>query len=405
MGSQRQISLDRKTVAGLKLDAGKTDQIFFDADIRGFGLRLRNEYGRLRGSWIVQYRVKGRTRRLKIGDAAKLNADQARQAARKALAAVTLGRDPQAEKEAERVNSSRTLRSVATEYLEMKQPKLRPASFRVTRLYLTGDYFKPLHAFAISDITRADIAPRLNAITRDSGSVTCSRARSALSTLYTWAMKQGYAENNPVIGTEDPGPATARERVLSESELAAIWRACDDTDFGKIVRLLILTGCRREEIGGLRWSEINDDATISLPAERVKNRHAHTLPITPLAQEIIDSIKQKRIDRDHLFGGRSVSGFTDWNRQKSELDARLKMADWRLHDLRRSLATWMAEHDVEPHTIEAVLNHQSGHKAGVAGIYNRAKYARQIHAALATWDDHLRSLIEGGERRIVPLRA
>jgi integrase len=413
--AQQQISLDRATVAKLKLDAGKTDQIFFDADLRGFGYRLRNDGGRVRRTWIVQYRVKGRTRRLKIGDGAKLNADQARQAAKKALAAITLGRDPQAEKETERANGSRSLRAVATEFLEMKDLQVqrgeyRASSYRVTKLYLTGKYFAPLHASAITDITVADVAGRLNMINRESGTVTAGRARSALSSLFSWAMRQGYMgpnPHNPVAVTENPDDGASRDLVLSDVELAHIWRAAGDDAFGRIIKLLILSGARREEIGGLRWREIDRNAgTITLPAERVKNRREHVLPITPLAAQIIDSVPQ--LERDQLFGARSTNGFNGWNAAKKALDDRLagklkgKSAGFRLHDLRRSLATWMAEHgNVEPHIIEAILNHYSGHRAGDAGIYNRARYKTQIRAALTVWDDHLRSLLEGGRRKVL----
>jgi integrase len=252
-------------------------------------------------------------------------------------------------------------------------------------------------------VQRIDVARCLNAITRKSGHATTGRARAALSSLFTWAMKQGQATHNPVIGTENPITAS-RDRVLKDTELAAIWRACGDDDFGKIVRLLICTGCRREEIGGLRWRpEINlDDATITLPKERTKNRHEHVLPITPLAMQIIRSI-QERVGRVHLFGDRSAAGFNAWSAHMRELGKRLHgIAPWKLHDLRRSLASWLADHgDVEPHIIEAILNHYSGHRSGVAGIYNRAKYARQIRAALSLWDDHLRSLIEGGRRKVL----
>src|SRR5262249_20268222 len=168
--------------------------------------------------------------------------------------------------------------------------------------------------------------------------------------------------------------------------------------FGKIVRLLILTACRREEIGGLRWSEVDRaNGTITLPKERVKNNHEHILPLTPLALAIIDSVPEV-VGRKHLFGDRSTTGFTMWYEGKhNDLDHRLgKIAPWNLHDIRRSVATWMAENNIEPHVIEAILNHYSGHRGGVAGIYNRAKYARQIRSALNLWDDHLRSLLAGG---------
>jgi integrase len=410
MDSRQSATLDRTTVAKLALADGKSDQIFFDADLKGFGLRLRSAGDRLRRTWVVQYRVRGRTRRLLIGDYEKISAKQAREKAKDELAKVQLGQDPQAEKETERRNASHTLRAVADDYLAMKRLAVdegtyRANSYRVTALYLRGTaYFGPLHAMPITDVQLADVARCLNAITRNSGHSTSGRARAALSAMFTWAMRQGYATFNPVAASENADAAPSRDRVLKDTELAAIWRGCGDDEFGQIVRLLILTGCRREEIGGLKWSEIDRDAgTITLPKERVKNKHEHTLPLTPLALAIIDSVPQ-RVSRDCLFGDRSVNGFTDWDRQKGHLDDRLagKPADWRLHDLRRSLASWLADDgDVGPHIIEAILNHYSGHRSGVAGVYNRAKYARQIRNALMLWDDHLRSLIEGNARKVL----
>jgi integrase len=408
---KQHITLNRATVARLALPRGKSDQIVFDGDLPGFGFRMRADTDRVRRSWVVQYKVKNRTRRIKLGDYPTINADEARKEARKKLAKVTLGHDPQAEKGEERRTASRTLRSVAAEYLEMKELAVgegayRASSLRVTRLYLTGQrYFGPLHGMAITDVQLADVARCLNTITRNSGPATSGRARAALSALCSWAMRQGYATANPVIGTVLPDTRPSRDRVLTDIELAAVWRSAGDDDFGKIIRLLILTACRRDEIGGLRWSEVLDDNTIKLPKERTKNKHEHTLPLTPLALEIINSVPQ-RDGRDHLFGDRSVKGFASWQEPKDRLDARLgKIAPWRLHDLRRSVATWMAEHgNVEPHIIEAILNHYSGHRSGVAGVYNRATYARPIRAALSLWDDHLRSLIEGRKRTVIPLK-
>jgi integrase len=392
---------------GLKLTDGTPDKIYFDDELKGFGFRLRSEGGRLSRTWVAQYRARGRTRRQTIGDYEKVTAEQARAAAKVTFGEVAAGKDPQGDKQAQRLTAARTLRSVVDDYLAMKESTLRPASYRMAKLYLTDSYFKPLHAAAITDITRADIAPRLNAITRDSGRVTARSARSALSSLYTWALKQGIVQQNPVIGTEDPAPARSRDRVMSDPEIVAVWNACLDDDYGKIIRLLICTGCRRDEIGGLRQGEINFDAgTITLPAERVKNRHAHVLPLPPLARSIIASIPQ-RAGRAHLFGTRSSGGHTGWDRSKKDLDGRLagKVAAWRVHDLRRTVATRMADIGVEPHIIEAILNHYSGHRAGDAGTYNRSTYSRQIRAALALWDDHLRSLVEGGGRKVVPLHS
>jgi integrase len=191
--------------------------------------------------------------------------------------------------------------------------------------------------------------------------------------------------------------------VLSDVELAAIWRGCGDDDFGRITRLLILMPSRRSEIGGIRWSseiEPLERGLWTLPAERSKNGRAHTLPLMPMALDIIKAVP-KMVSRDYLFGARG-DGYTRWADGKAALDKRSGVTGWVLHDIRRTVATRMADLGVQPHIIEQILNHVSGHKAGPAGIYNRSTYDREVRAALALWHDRVRTLIEGGERKLVP---
>jgi integrase len=151
----------------------------------------------------------------------------------------------------------------------------------------------------------------------------------------------------------------------------------------------------------LRWSEIKDGA-IHLPADRCKNGRAHVLPLTDMARQIIESVPQ-RLDRDHLFGQRS-EGFATWSHARASFKDGIA-TPWTLHDLRRTCATGMAEIGIEPHIVEAVLNHVSGHKDGVAGRYNHAKYEQQIRSALLRWADRVSSIVEGSERKVIALRA
>jgi integrase len=272
------------------------------------------------------------------------------------------------------------------------------------RRYLTGSYFRPLHGKPVDGITRKDIAARLVLIVREHGSMSALRARGAANAFFVWAMQMGLVENNPVIGAVKPKDNASRERALSEAELAAVWRASGDDDYGRVVKLLILTGCRRQEIGGMAWGELDADAgTWTLPAERSKNGRAHTLPLPPAAWCIINGVPHM-VGRDQLFGDRAARGFSAWAQGKAGLDRRLgdAVAPFQLHDLRRSTATCLADRAVQPHVIEQILNHQSGHKGGVAGVYNRSSYEREVKAALALWADHIRSIVEDGERKIVP---
>jgi integrase len=297
------LKLDTKTVPGLVLKPGQGEAFVWDTELAGFGLRLQGR----RRSYVAQYRANGHTRRVTLGSIDRLTPTQARDGARKILARVSLGEDPQSDKAAKRAQAERTFRKVVDVYLAAKQNELRPASYKVTKLYLTGPYFRPLHAMGINNITHPDIAARLSAITRKHSTHTAAAARRAISALFRWSMEEGWAKQNPVIGTRKPADPKPRDRVLSDAELVAIWNACNgDDDFGRIVRLLILLGKRPQEIGGMRAGEFDLEAkTWELPEERSKNDKAHLIDLPPAALRIV-RLAFPCGERDRLFGTRSI---------------------------------------------------------------------------------------------------
>jgi integrase len=394
------MKLTAKSITALALPLGKVDHIEWDDEIAGFGHRTRlGAGGKMMKSWVLQYKHAGATRRLLLGSVAALGAEQARAAAKKARAKVELGQDPQADKIARRDKDRHTMRGIVEQYLDAKKSAVRPRTFVEVSRYLT-EHFKQLQTMPVDTITRRDVAARLVAIKNKSGAATAGAARNALSAFFAWAMGEGLAESNPVIGTNAPKTNGPRKRVLSDDELVRVWNACDDgSGHSAVVKLLILTGCRRAEVGDMCWSWFAPDrSTFTIPVEHSKNKRAHTLPVLPTMRGIIDDVPYMA-NRDQLFGERS-HGFTRWH-CKSELDERSGVTNWTLHDLRRTAATRMADLGVQPHVIEAVLNHQSGSKRGPAGIYNRSPYEREVRAALATWHDHVRALVEGSERKVV----
>jgi integrase len=395
------MKLDAKTTAALGLD-GRTDVIHFDDALPGFGYRLRQGAGgKVLRSWIAHYRHSGATRRVLIGSGAVLGAEAAPQAAKKILAKVALGGDPQSQKAERRSKDQVTLRSVIDEYLAVKQQQLRPKSWQaVTRYLADARYFGDLHRLPIDAVTRKHVAAQLLAITRQRGEPTARCCRAAWSAFFAWAMQSGLAESNPVIGTPQVS-GRSRERVLSDDELAAVWKATNKQDtFSKIARLILLLGARRAEIGNMCWSEIDlTAATWTLPKERSKNHRAHTLPLPAVAMDLILAVPAL-IGRDELFG---QNGFNSWTDAKTRLDARANLSEpWTLHDLRRTAATRMCDLGIAPHVVEQILNHQSGHRRGVAGTYNRSSYEREVRTALAVWADHVASL-DGRARRVFAL--
>jgi integrase len=404
------------------LPPGKQDHILWDTALTGFGLRIRKGSKGVRKRWIIQYRdaLRG-TRRYIIGTMDELGAAKARETAADLLAGIRLGTYPHAEREKERDRAEQerdrnaeTFEAIAKLYLANQRKRLRERSYEEVRRHIEKNW-SPLARIPIHKIGRRGIATLISEIAEQRGHVTANRARATLSAMFVWAMRQGIVEQNPVVATNKAVDETSRDRVLTEHELCEIWTQSQNDDYGRITRLLLLTAQRREEVGAMVWSEVDLERGIwTLSGERTKNKRPHLVPLAPLAISILDAVPRR--SRERVFGG-GEEGFRGWSWSKSRLDYRINearaaagnptpIAPWRLHDLRRTTATVMADKlGVQPHIIEAVLNHVSGHKAGVAGVYNRAGYEREVRAALLVWADHLESMVHGDERKIVPMRA
>jgi integrase len=228
-------------------------------------------------------------------------------------------------------------------------------------------------------------------------------------------MHEGLIGANLFANTNKPATNAARERTPSDAELCAIWRALgnDGRQYATIVRLIMLTGTRRDEIGALRWSETDlDAALITLPPERVKNGRKvgreQEIPLSDPALAILKAIPRRTnpdgSPRDLVFGN-GQGGFSDWGGNKRELDARLLgMPKWVLHDLRRSMSTTMHERlGVQPHIGEECLGHTT-FKSGVRGVYNTAQYRNEKRRALGLWAEHLMAVVENREQTVVSLQ-
>jgi integrase len=274
-----------------------SDIIDFDDKLPGFGKRTRD--GNI--SWILQYKLDGKNRRLRLGGP-ELTEKQARrlaEAEKGKLAAAKLGHgiDPATERDQRRAEieprpRGNTLAAAIPIYLKAREGSLRKSSHWATKKYLQ-EYWTPLHGLPLAKIGRGDVATILTQITENSGPIAANRALSAISGLFAWAIGDGICETNPVIGTNKRKENGPRERSLSDAEAAAVWLAAPEKDYGRLVKLIMLTGCRRGELGRLKWSEIDLEAhTITLPRERTKNGKEHVVPLSGAAMDILASINR-----------------------------------------------------------------------------------------------------------------
>jgi integrase len=396
------VKLTSSSVAALTLPEGKTDHVAWDESLPGFGVRLRGNSKH----FIIQYRIGRQQRRESLGDIRKITLEQARTIARQRFAQVELGTDPAADRAKAAAAASAqalTLDVAVARYLDSKRDTMRPSTFNSAKRHFSV-HFGPLTGRPLADIKRADIAAQLQVIVKEYGRTAASRGRSTLSSLFAWAMKEGLCEANPAASTHDPlaGVDNSRDRVLSDSELVKIWNACRPDDFGHLTKLLILTGCRRDEIGSLRWSEVDLAAgTITISGERVKNRKTHVLTLPPMALDILKSIP-RRDGRDFVFGKRG-GGFARWGAHLDALRRRIgDMPPWTMHDLRRTFRTGLGKLGIPSHVAELAINHV---RKGVEATYDRHTYQGEIASALARWAAHVAAILEGRPAsNVTPLR-
>lgn len=402
------------------LPEGKSDTTYADDDLPGFGIRVRRDVnGRVRRKWFYQYRSRSdaKQHRINLGNVdspAAVPSTKARQKATEHSISAQLGDDPQKNRKAARKGSKQLLLDEALKYLgDRKGGIVGKRPMRLSTYKAAKRYFE-LHWSALAKrpvaaITETEVQAQLRKIIENHGKTAAARAKSFLSAFYAWAMKEGLAKTNPTINTQDIAKNDPRTRVLSDHEIKIIWSACRADDFGRITKLLFFTGCRRDEIGGLKWNEVDlDNSVLLIAGARTKSGRELRLTLPPAAAAILRQAP-RRAGRDFLFGERG-GAFQRWSWEKMALDKRLAEAGhqfepWTLHDIRRSVRTRLSSIGIAPHIAELVLNHV-GHRRSVDGaVYDHHSYQLEIADALMRWSVALMAIVEPPtESNVTPMR-
>jgi len=401
MGINMQIKFTKANIDAL--EAPPKGEIFaWCSDKPGWGVRILASG---RKSWVVQFRVDGVSRRHTIGDIRVVPLTLAEQRASEILSHAKLRRDLLAEESEARARRGRDAEkpvgAIISAYLSEPEVKRR-RSFAETSRYLSM-HWKPVHSLSAETISRHDLIPVLRQIATERGEVSANRARTALSGMFAWAIEHGQLRRETTPTLHLPKwTEQARERVLDLEELAAVWQAAGEVGepARSIVRLLILTGCRRSEIAGLQWPEVDlDKALVTIPGSRTKNRRTLMVPLSAPAVAILEGVRR--------FSDVLVFPSIGWGHAKAALDAKAELPHWTIHDIRRSCRSlWIEEEHglgLDVHLCELMLGHAL---PGIIGTYDRATRLPERRRALERWADLvLRAAGEAaGDGKVVQLR-
>ena len=407
----------------------------WDDEVRGFGA-LATKSGSV--SYFVEYRLGGRSapnKRMSLGKHGVLTPDQARKLAKEKLGEVAKGVDVADQRKEKRAqHTGLTFAQSLEKFLEVHAKPTR--YWHEKRQRMLGGDLKKLHGKPIRSISHAQLEETLEAVKVRNASA--HRLLFAdLRPFFKWAKKRVPLEANPMAEADAPAPAKKRERVLEDHEIQAFWQAASGMEwpFSSIYKLLLLTGARREEVAAMRWAEL-DEGVWTLPAHddfvfrrkrrdeteliagRTKNAREHRVPLSSVAFALLDrvAIDKAKAENGHpleselVFSTTGTTPPSGFSKAKHRLDLRMsellgsrwdakaeefvggKFKPWRVHDLRRTCATGMENLGVDTRVVETALNHVSGTKAGIVGIYQRSDHRKAVKKSFDDWGAHIESL-------------
>lgn len=390
--------LTERTVKSLKPVRGKRLEVF-DAVVSGLALRVTEGGAK---SWTVLYRHRGRLRRMTLGSLDVISLSKARERARDLLHDASKGADPATDKQAGR--KAETIVDLADLYIE-KWAKPRKRSWKADRNLLDHKVLPKWRHRAIVDITRQDVRRLVEDIAEAGAPIVANRAAALLSKMFAFALDRDLVTVSPAVRIPRPGREQARDRVLSEDELRALWRAFDELDgpMGAFYKLRLLTAQRGGEVASMRWPDVDiEHGWWTIPATSSKNKLAHRVPLNASAVALLASLLASA-DEDavYVLGAthRAKGNGARGKRQQAEAAATFPVDNFRGHDLRRTAASIMASSGISRLTISKILNHV---ERSVTAVYDRHSYDPEKAAALNWWDVKLRTILANTVGTVVP---
>ena len=348
------------------------------------GLALRIGHGGAR-SFVLFHRVKGKLKRTTLGRWPSTSLKEARNAWRN----VAEGKDPIPGRQSKAL----LFDTVIEEWLRRDQSSNKPSTLYAVSRMVERDLLPAWRGRPVDEINKRDVIDLLDAIVDRGAPVKARQTFAHANRFFRWCIERDILTANPMAGLKRPGNGKSRDRVLTDAELVKVWRGTEKIgQLGQVVRLLILTGARREEMTKLRWSEVCGDH-LHLEGNRTKNGEVHIIPLSKPARKLIETLP-RIAGSDFVFTSDGKKPLSGWARPKADLDDVSDVTGWRIHDIRRTVATGLQKLSIGLQVVESILGHVSGSRAGVVGIYQRHTYDAEKRAALDAWGAHVASLVK-----------
>jgi len=394
------LDLSDRFIATLKAKKKPVD--YFDSKTTGLGLRISPTGLK---AWSVMFTLPGTEKRarLSLGTYPATPLATARTKALEARSKVEAGEDPRIEPMLHDgpapEGAAVTVAMLAENYIERHGRQIKTGKDLARRLRV--DVLPIIGNVRLADLHRRDVHRVLDAINDRGSPQAAAKAFGDMRAMLKWAVQRGDLDADPMAAMETPEASKPRERFLTEEEIAALWPAFP-APVALALKLALVTGQRIGEVTGITLDEIDfAKALWNLPAVRSKNGSAHTVPLSPMALDLIAQARRTAIG-DRLFPGLNSMKV---GQQLIRYRDRLPVSDWAAHDLRRTVCTHLAMLRVSPLVIGACVNHRGTTKSGVTmSTYVRYDYAKEKREALETWAERLTAIVSSTESKINRLR-
>ena len=391
--------LTLKRIKDLTFEEVSPKGILWDSEIVGFGVRV---YPSGKKAFVLSYRQKGKKRLYTIGQCGRVTLEQARDLAKKRFGEVADRKDPVLERKAEKKKSSHTVEKTVKKFIE-QYAKEHTRNWQEAERILEKDVVPVIGRKAVEEVTKDDIISILDNVIERKAKIMANRTLAHTRRFFNWCVERNIIPYSPAFKIAAPSKNTSRDRVLDDHEIKEIWEATAQIadPFSSLLKFLVLTGQRRGEAASMQWMDIDEKKKLwIIPRESNKSDREHIVPLSDMALSIIQEMPKLGL---YVFSDTGKRPFENFSRDKAILDRiiddkRKKNKErtiraWRIHDVRRTLASGMAKLGIAPHVVEKLLNHSTGVISGVAAVYNRYQYQDEMRQAIDLWADHVESVL------------